>query len=183
MLHTLCTSENIAAVPLQSAMRALTWVLTFIRLSWSIKNDVLSATVLELTAINTSLVALIPIIRTKDRLNVIASSPCSPFPALQYCTTANSESTRFMNILICCMKPSNIKGATLPTYAILAQVKLCTGMDQSSLSAWTINWWQKQLSKSLSQLCQRSYLFVDQWWLSFGGDLSWSSIQVSSEIK
>ena len=45
----------------------------------------------------------------------------------------------------CCMKPSNVKGATLPAYTILAQVnilaqiKLCTGTGQNSFSAWTVN--------------------------------------------
>ena len=36
------------------------------------------------------------------------------------------------------MKPYNIKGAAMPTYAILAQVKLHIGTDQSSWSAWTV---------------------------------------------
>ena len=38
----------------------------------------------------------------------------------------------------CCMKPYNIKGATIPICVILAQVKLNTGMGQSSCSAWTV---------------------------------------------
>ena len=36
------------------------------------------------------------------------------------------------------MKPYNIKGATMPVYAILAQVKLNIGTGQSLFSAWTV---------------------------------------------
>ena len=52
----------------------------------------------------------------------------------QYDSMLHKGSIRSDFIVNCCMKPYNIKGAAMPTYTILAQVKLNIGTGQSSCS-------------------------------------------------
>ena len=64
------------------------------------------------------------------------------YPLLQVCMMSKLTITilmlHFYIVGTYCMKPYNIKDAAMPTYAILAQVKLNIGTGQSSCSMWTV---------------------------------------------
>ena len=77
------------------------------------------------------------------------SDDCDDFETPRIHQLVKTEYCAYAIMPLCRMKPYNIKGAAMPIYAILAQVKLNTGTGQSSCSTRTVTDGENYLARPI----------------------------------